>query len=437
MLIDFTVENYRSLKDSMTLSAVAQSGRSVEQGEKSSGRAYIKPDKEITPGYAIKGRIFAVLPVLGIFGANASGKSNVLLALDKLLDLMAKGNAGLPASSRTVLESISPFGLTETTAASPTRFRLRVAVNDVIYTYSLALDRRRIIDERLEQMRPGSKRNSLLFGRNWEERTGRYVWKNGEALGVYGRLQESIKEEETFLGLLTTHLNVDVLQEFTRWTKFRWQGLGHEAFDRRVSVLQQTRMGPEWKKRVVQFVRHFDTGLSDIEVETKQIGDSQEKLIAVHTQGSVSVRWPFEEESTGTQRLFDLANKVLSCLDSGTLILEDELGSNIHPHISREIVRLFQSPKTNPKQGQLIFTSHDNTLQHRNLLRRDQIWFTQKQPEGSTELYPLTDFKPRTDLAIDKAYLDGRFGAVPILPDMENFFLDTETVEDEGRELVA
>ena len=94
----------------------------------------------------------------------------------------------------------------------------------------------------------------------------------------------------------------------------------------------------------------------------------------------------------------------------------DELGSNIHPNITHEIVRLFQDPKTNPKRAQLIFTSHDNTLQQRNLLRRDQIWFTQKRPDGSTELYPLTDFHPRNDLAIDKAYLDGRFGAVPRLP---------------------
>jgi AAA15 family ATPase/GTPase len=80
---------------------------------------------------------------------------------------------------------------------------------------------------------------------------------------------------------------------------------------------------------------------------------------------------------------------------------------------------MFQSEKTNPNRAQLIFTSHDNTLQRGNLLRRDQIWFTQKREDGSTELYSLSDFRPRNDLAIDKAYLDGRFGAVPVLPDEE------------------
>ncbi len=83
-------------------------------------------------------------------------------------------------------------------------------------------------------------------------------------------------------------------------------------------------------------------------------------------------------------------------------------------------MRLFQSPVTNPKRAQLVFTSHDTTLQQRNLLRRDQIWFTEKRPDGGTELYPLTDFKPSSGMAIDKSYLDGRFGAVPILPDTED-----------------
>jgi hypothetical protein len=85
---------------------------------------------------------------------------------------------------------------------------------------------------------------------------------------------------------------------------------------------------------------------------------------------------------------------------------------------------MFQNPKTNPKNAQLIFTSHDNTLQRNNLLRRDQIWFTQKRPDQSTELYPLTDFHVRNDLAIDKAYLDGRFGAVPFLPSDEEIILN-------------
>ena len=414
MLIDFTVENFRSLKDAATLSAVAQTGRVTEQGQYTEGRDYIKSDQEIAPAFPIAGRDFELLPVLGIFGANASGKSNVLAALDILLGLMA--------NERTPLELIKPFGLSEATAAAPTQFKLRLALNSSVYTYSLSVNPHRVLDERLEQTRPGSKRNSLLFSRTWNEPAHQYVWKNGEELGVYRQLQDSIKPSETFLGLLTTRFNVDVLQPLTQWVNTRWQGVGQVGFDYSFSVWQFMNAEPKWKNRVVQIIRKFDTGLADIELEEKQVGKSLPKLIAVHQSGGDSVRWSFEEESLGTQRLFSLINKVVLCLDAGTLILEDELGSNIHPHVSEEIVRLFQSPVTNPRRTQLVFFSHDTTLQQRNLLRRDQIWFTEKRPDGGTELYPLTDFKPPRKLAIDKAYLDGRFGAVPILPDTEDLF---------------
>lgn len=125
----------------------------------------------------------------------------------------------------------------------------------------------------------------------------------------------------------------------------------------------------------------------------------------------------------GTQRLFNLAYRMLIALKIGSLTIVDELGTNIHPNIVKNIIKIFQNPNTNPKRAQLIFTSHDNTLQRNNLLRRDQIWFTQKRTDQSTELYALTDFHVRNDLAIDKAYLDGRFGAVPFLPSHEEMIL--------------
>jgi uncharacterized protein len=131
----------------------------------------------------------------------------------------------------------------------------------------------------------------------------------------------------------------------------------------------------------------------------------------------------------GTQRLFDLAFRIHIGLSFGTLTIIDELGSNIHPNITRAIVKMFQNPKTNPNRVQLIFTSHDNTLQRGNLLRRDQIWFTQKRDDQSTELYSLSDFKVRNDLAIDKAYLAGSFGAIPFLPSDEEFIPVAEEVK--------
>jgi AAA15 family ATPase/GTPase len=171
----------------------------------------------------------------------------------------------------------------------------------------------------------------------------------------------------------------------------------------------------------------FDTGLSDIEIKRSESSEHDYfQVYALHRTEDGEVRWLFEDESMGTQHLFRISFSIQFAILFGDLLIIDELGSNIHPNITRAIVRLFQNPKTNPKRAQLIFTSHDNTLQRNNLLRRDQIWFTQKRADQSTELYPLSDFKVRNDLAIDKAYLDGRFMAVPFIPDEEELISTLE-----------
>ncbi len=301
MLIDFTVENFRSLKDAATLSAVAQTGRAAEADEKTA------------PALAVAGRDFELLPVLGIFGANASGKSNVLAALDIMLELMAY--QGTP------LEMIKPFGLSEVTATLPTQFRLRLALENAIYTYSLSVNPQRVLDERLEQVRPNSKRNSLLFFRSWNERTQKYVWKNGEELGAYRQLQESIKQSETFLSLMTARFNVGALRSLTRWVTYPWRAVNQASFDHELSVWKFVDSESKMKNRIVQMMQKFDTGLADIELEAKQIGESPPKLIAVHQSGENVVRWSFGEESLGTQRMFSLVSKILSCLEVGNLIL--------------------------------------------------------------------------------------------------------------------
>ncbi len=176
-------------------------------------------------------------------------------------------------------------------------------------------------------------------------------------------------------------------------------------------------------RHALEIVQKFDTGLSGIKINKSEEGLGH-KIYASHkTIDGKEIIWSFDEDSLGTKRLFGLAFQIVVALAKDGLIIVDELGTNIHPNIVKSIVRRFQSPKTNPKCAQLILTSHYNTLQRNNLLRRDQIWFTQKHSDQSTELYPLTDFHVRNDLAIDKAYLDGRFGAIPFLPSDEEMIL--------------
>jgi uncharacterized protein len=409
MLLDFTVENFRSIKGAETLSAVAQKKRAGGTG----GR--VKSDNEIASPYHIEGWDLDVLPVLAIFGATASGKSNILKALDYLLKFMLAGNFDHGSQ-------LIPFKLDKENIGSPTQFILRAAFDGTIYTYSLILNSKQILLERLEYALASTKRDRLLYSRTWNAQREVFDWKNGSAFSglhkMYNQLEKILEIRESFISLLFK-LQVKPVQPLLDWIINQLCigiSLEHDKFALKV-IKELSTLNPVTFSRILQssknLLRGFDTGLYDVEIR-KNGEDSQ--IYALHkTLDRQIISWDFEEESTGTQYLFGLIFIIQVYIERSSLFICDELGSNIHPNITREIVQLFQNPKTNPKHTQLIFTSHDNTLQRNNLLRRDQIWFTKKRTDQSTELYSLSDFKVRNDLAIDKAYLDGRFGAVPFI----------------------
>jgi hypothetical protein len=330
-----------------------------------------------------------------------------------------------------MLDPFLPFRLDTETEKAPSRFELRVARAGSIFIYRLAVNQAQIFEERLDYIPSfsGQLRSRLLFRRVWLPDENKYSWRNGEDFGsTYKSIQPSLRDTEPFISFLARRLKSEVTEPLTSWLKSRWPGitLGWEQYDHRITTKFLGDYWPEKRKFVAGMIRSFDTGISDIEIEktvpdTKS-GGADYKVWVHHTIDGRTIRWGLEEESTGTQRLFSLAYKMLESFDSGDLVIVDELGSNIHPNIARTIISQFQSSKINKNRAQLIFTSHDNTLQRSKLLRRDQIWFTQKKSDGSTDLYPLTDFHPRNDLAIDKAYLDGRFGAVPIIPADDELF---------------
>ncbi|MBD2133815.1 MULTISPECIES: ATP-binding protein [unclassified Sphaerospermopsis] len=433
MLLDFTVENYRSIKEPVTLSAIAQKPSRRKTSE-SSKRKGIKSDHEIAPGYYVEGWDIEVLPVLAIFGANASGKSNVIQALDYLLMMMSPGIHEIKAMGVHKLikyAKLDPFKLDSIYAQKSTKFELRTLFDDNIYTYSLEINQHRVISEKLDYSLHTTKRTRRLFYRQWDENSKKFIWKIGSDFsGPHNQLQSSIKETELFISILI-QLEINIVKKLFNWIKTRNPGvnLGIEKLDLTTMnyVIQQMKASTSniVLKECLKIIQQFDTGLSRIELRKKFEEDFEYNIYAVHTthEGD-EIEWLLDEESLGTQRLLYWAFQIVITLNNvGRLIIVDELGTNIHPNIVKYIIKMFQNPKTNPKNAQLIFTSHDNTLQRNNLLRRDQIWFTQKRPDHSTELYPLTDFHVRNDLAIDKAYLDGRFGAVPFLPSDETMIL--------------
>lgn len=418
MLIDFTVANYRSIKAPVTLSAVAVKRKARRASE--SRRNYVKPDDEIAPPYEVEGRGFALLPVLGIFGPNASGKSNVLRALDTLLNTIGSSfHWTFPWSH------LTPFRLDSASAEEPTDFRLRVALEGTIYSYELKMNRDLIFFESLSYMPPSPSRERLLFHRAWDIESGVHIWKNGpDFVGEHTRLEKNYRENRTFLDLLLWHLTIDEILPLARWIAAYTSGPILRWEEGEIGATIREFYGvPERLRLLEDILCRFDIGLSGIEIIKAQEAsqdDRDYKVIARHVVDGTLQYWPFEEESAGTQQLLLLAGRLIKVLENGGLMVKDELEASLHPHITRAIIRMYQNPETNPKRAQLIFASHDYTLQSDQLLRRDQIWYTRKRPDHSTELYSLSEFKERNDRDIAKSYFEGRYGAVPILPPIED-----------------
>lgn len=422
MLLDFTVENFRSIKGAETLSAVAAS-KSKGKPSNSESRHRVKSDDEIAQPFHIEGWDIDVLPVIAIFGANASGKSNIVKALDCLLTFMCDGKL---QSSFPHHKEFVPFKLSKSSITSPTQFEIRTVFDGNIYTYSLSLDNNLIISERLYYALASTKRQRLLFDRTWNQELQIFKWKNGSDFsGSHIQLEKKLTDRrEPFVSLLS-RLDVPVTEPLTIWLKSRISGIDFSGIAFKKVASQFMYENHKTLKEVEKLLCKFDTGIEGIRIKKSETEDDYQ-IYAVHYVNEKEILWLFEEESMGTQRLLSLVFLMNVVFSSGCNVILDELGSNIHPNINRKIVRLFQNPKTNPKRAQLIFTSHDNTLQRNDLLRRDQIWFTQKRSDQSTKLYPLTDFKVRNDLAIDRAYLDGRFRAVPFIPDDDDLISSSD-----------
>jgi uncharacterized protein len=432
MLLDFTVENYRSIKEPVTLSAVAQKQRGSHAAKNGTTRQ-TKSDDAIALPYAIEGWDFEILPVLAIFGPNASGKSNLIQALDCLLMLTTFGNSFRHGNAEPSMGDIfaharsDAFKLDADTIDKETCFQLRVIRNQVIYVYSVALNQNQIIRESLEYIPSHTKLSNRLFQRIWDSGTQKFEWKNGKKFsGSHLQLQGSVRPEETFMSLLL-RLDVEIVAPFCIWLRGRMIGVssGSTYLDQFLIKSLVEGSYSKHKQSILNIIKIFDLGIVDIDIRKDDDNIWGYRVFVLHkTNQGEPVWWSFDEESLGTRRLFNFAHRMMYAFSVGSLTILDEIEASLHPHITRAIIRMYQSVKTNPRRAQLIFTSHDNTLKANQLLRRDQIWFTQKRADQSTDLYPLSDFKVRNDLAIDKAYLDGRFGAVPILPADDEFTLN-------------
>ncbi|NJP23790.1 ATP-binding protein [Microbispora hainanensis] len=415
MLLRFRVANHRSLRDEQTLSFVAAPRRG-EQKRK---------------GAVIPRTVSAA----GIYGANASGKSNVLDAL-RWMSRAVKSSHTTWAPSGGVPRR--PFLLDETGRKTPSFYEVDFLDEGVRYSYGFEIDDENVRGEWLYSFPAGRPRT--LFERNGPE-----DYRFGRSLGgETARIAKLTRGNALYLSSAASnnHPLLGALYE-TLAEKVHFAEQDHFDEQARLSATMSLLEHPRAARDVNELLRLADLGLESAEVVRREIPpevltsfrrlreavresggdfatDEEQfgKEIRLRRAGT-DVTLDIREESAGTRVWLSMLGYTLVTLLAGHLLVVDEIDSSLHPVLSSTLIRMFQDPEINRTGAQLLFASHDTTLLGTMLaddtLGRDEVWFTEKDANGATSLFPLADFRPRTDENIERGYLQGRYGAVPYL----------------------
>lgn len=414
MLIEFTVQNFLSFREPAHFSLVKGSTSELEDTH------VIRHDALSTP---------SLLRSAAIYGPNAAGKSNLIKAM-KVMEWMVLKSASETQTGEPL--SVTPFLLNEASAEHPCEFEMHFISEGVRYQYGFAATQERITEEWLLAYPKG--RPQRWIDRRYDNKNQTYVWGTMDKLAGKKQLwQEATRPNALFLST-AIQLNNQQLQPVFKWFSkiLRVAGFGrwHPGFSIEMCEQEDTR------KDVISFLRAADIDIDDVKLEEKKFdiralpdglsGSVKNQLAkefkddpiinvkTAHTLDSgKKVFFDLDDESDGTQKIFALAGPWKDTLNHGYVLIVDELHDNLHPVIVQYLVNLFHDSETNPKDAQLVFTTHDTSILNQDVFRRDQVWFCEKDESHSTVLFPLTDFRPRKEENLERRYLSGRYGALP------------------------
>ena len=440
VLLAFRAENARSFKDEIELSLLA-----TAMAEKQYVREV--PWRE-------GGTLVRVLPTAGAFGANGSGKSNLLKVMDDMRRLVLSSfRSGAPGGGIPRW----PFLLDKQSQQMPSRYEVNIVLNGVRHEYGFELDDEHVTQEWAHYYPRG--RAALLFHRQGESiRLGATERSRSRAV------LSLLRPNALFLSTAAA-IGHPILSPLYQWFGENLRlAEANSRLSRQVLTAEMLNDGPQ-REAVLRLLQAADLGITGVRRQPPDpamrekmrrvmrilMGTEDESdhdpsststdfseltgVNLVHRGVSDDVELHNVDESLGTLVWFGLVGPVIESLKTGSVLLADELDASLHPDLVAQLVRLYQNPSTNPRHAQLLFNSHDTTLLGgavgERLLGRDQIWFTQKLNDGRTELYQLIDFEPRKQEAIGKRYLDGWYGAKPIISPTE-FESVVETVLSSG-----
>lgn len=462
MLLEFAVENFRSIKDRQVLSMIAEPSKA--KGENVF---------EVPLG---NGGSIRLLKTAVIYGANASGKSNVIKALGSLAKMI---RSNFPGAGRPIKE-YDPFAFADETLNRPTVFDLTFLYNQVKYIYKVSFLHSHIVEEEMISFPKGQSQkvfsriasdsglaHKIKLGKSWGNKTIE-VFKNQLALQKFGLelVHEPLSSIYVFISdidfndVAFSSSNSAQVQRMAQQLsephrKQLFKKLEHliQAADTKISGLSQKAYNQDSKKtdwlgtNVVHdsSVDHLYSSFSAASSGSgsmytssafNQDGEYLGELMRTKTSSAFGLHkyykegkeqgvkeLDFDEESEGTKALFWRGALILDKLEKGGILIFDELDNSLHPKLVKFLIKLFTHPLANPHNTQVILATHEVTLLDRDLFRTDQIWITEKNDLGETELYSVQDFEGvREDIPFDKWYMAGKFGGQPKLEDIESIF---------------
>lgn len=417
MLIEFSVGNYKSFKETVTLSMVASS--------------ITEEDKELNENnvFPINDKL-SLLKSAAIYGANASGKSNLVAAINFMKWFVLNSSKETQVSDAIDIEA---FRLSTETEKEPSFFEIVFLLEDKTFRYGFEVNVREVVSEWLFQA--DDREEKMLFERDFDN----YILDDfPEGQGI----SDKTRSNALFLSVVA-QFNGKNSGKILLWFSKTLQ---------LISGLQDTQYRKETldsfdnagqRHDIIEFIKKLDLGILDIVRINTSVVFSLSDYTAKYG-GSYSSLYPNSEikttvytfhpkydadgnqtsmelfdiekhESEGTKKLFALAGILLDTLRTGKILLIDELDARLHPLITRELICLFNSNETNPHNAQLIFTTHDTNLLSSKTFRKDQIWFTEKDNKGATELYSLVEYKVGKNASFERDYMIGKYGAIPFI----------------------
>ena len=397
MLCQFTVKNFKSIRDEMTFDMQATAISEHEDR--------VIKDKD--------GELY--LPVSAIYGPNGGGKSNVLEALHILAAKVLRplyatdDNSYHPFQMKKIL--IEPFAFGAEEKEAPTEFELFFRTKTAEYRYVLTVKKDIVLYERMDRVKLDTGRQSALFERSDE---------GIELKGVFAKLKISDELSETltllsYLGI--TYRKNEVIKDILNWFEYGIDFLNYG------NPIQELRMAiansDDVKSLVLDMIQEMDLDIVNFRVE--EMENERIEVYTKHIVDGYESELNLSDESSGTKKLFGLLPFIADGLASGTTLVIDELDAKIHPALLRHIIMMFNDKEINRHGAQLIFTSHDLSTMNSEVFRRDEIWFVAKGNRQNSKLYSLVEFKNdkgesvRKDAKFDKQYLEGKYGADPYL----------------------